>query len=181
MERVRKIRCAVELRGENSQWNSVWGPLGQRGTLRPSVWKWAAKNYISWNADTTPRVLIFAFFDIYKKIILSRANSSKILQKFPNFLKIQFCKICKIFRNFQKIRKILQKTFFSFFFFRAEATSKSENRMKRNTTIYLPLVPRGSLISTSGSFFSENFRNLQNLSQHSENYIRNLTNFAKFR
>ena len=41
--------------------------------------------------------------------------------------------------------------FADFFFLRAEATSKSENRMKRKTTIYLPLVPRGSLISTSGS------------------------------
>ena len=37
------------------------------------------------------------------------------------------------------------------FFFRAEATSKSENQMKRKTTTYLPLVPRGSLINTSGS------------------------------
>ena len=36
-------------------------------------------------------------------------------------------------------------------FFRAEAASKSENRMKIKTTTYLPLVPRGSLIFTSGS------------------------------
>ena len=36
-------------------------------------------------------------------------------------------------------------------FLRAEATSKSETPMKRRTTMYLPLVPRGSLFYTSGS------------------------------
>ena len=56
-------------------------------------------------------------------------------------------------------RSELEYTCFSDrFFLRAEATSKSENPMKRRTTMYLPLVPRGSLFYTTGS--PENLRKI---------------------